>query len=769
MANTRFDLHHAVLDAMAAAGCAPMKPEAIVFDGRLHRYDVAGDRRGRQNGWFVLHDTIIPFGAFGSWKTGVTQGWSGGDVEALPPEQRERQRRQMAEIAAQRAAEERRRQAQARERAERLWARANPTVSDRHPYLRNKQVPALGLRQLRELLLVPVHDGDGTLRSLEFLNPEGGKKFLKGGAVTEGRHWLGDPRGARTLLICEGYATGASLHQACGLPVAVAFSRGNVFPVAKDLHHRFPGVALVIAGDDDRYTPGNPGRRDAEEAARWVAGTAIFPDFTGLETARQPTDFNDVHLLGGLDHLKRQLETLLAAVPLAEVPRAEPSTRPADLGRRAEARAVPVLEMAAPRRRQKPRGDGGRPNPYQEVTDRIIEMIETGTAPWQRPWDRPRHLGVPAFPVNAATGNAYRGINVLLLGGDPRLADDPRWCGYQQAQARGWHVQAGARGTPIYFFKRIEVADGSEADEELRVDADDSSLRRTIPLLCRHTVFHASQIEGIPSLEAVYGSMAGLLDHVWDTEERLERLLRGSGARFVHAGTRAYYDPLEDTITLPPRARFRDAAAFFGVAFHELGHWTGHATRLNRPLTGQRDSPAYAREELRAELASAFLGAELGIAHDLEPHAAYLDGYLELLRNDNREIFRAARDAQGIAELILDRHPTWRLQDGVCVARTEPVPDDEADAHRHPVIAAPTATDTPTAPSLAAPYRWAFAAVRDSDAIPADSPLGRLSRRVDDALPLSAPLRAAAVPVLAPTSAPSRRPDEPSMGAGPRP
>jgi putative DNA primase/helicase len=193
MASIRFDLYHAVLDAMAAAGCAPHDPKVLVFDGRLHRYDVEGDRRGRQNGWFVLHDTILPFGSFGSWKTGVTQGWSGGDVEALPPEQRERQRRQMAEIAAQRAAEERKRQAQARERAERLWARASPTVSDRHPYLRNKQVPAIGLRQLRELLLVPVRDGDGTLRSLEFLNPEGGKKFLKGG-----RRYGGSPLARRS-------------------------------------------------------------------------------------------------------------------------------------------------------------------------------------------------------------------------------------------------------------------------------------------------------------------------------------------------------------------------------------------------------------------------------------------------------------------------------------------------------------------------------------------------------------------------------------------
>ncbi len=792
MASTRFDLHHAVLDAMAAAGCAPRDPKVLVFDGRLHRFDVEGDRRGRQNGWFVLHDTILPFGSFGSWKTGVIQGWSGGDVEALPPEQRERLRRQRAEIAAQRAAEERRRQAQARERAERLWARASPTVSDRHPYLRNKQVPAIGLRQLRDLLLVPVRDGDGTLLSLEFLNPEGDKKYLKGGAVTGGHHWLGDPRGARTLLICEGYATGASLHQACGWPVAVAFSRGNLFPVAKDLHRRFPDVALVIAGDDDRHTSGNPGRRDAEAAAHWVGGTAIFPDFTGLETADRPTDFNDVHVLGGLAQLRRQLRTPLAVIPpdgVARPDRPEPPepTPPERNPMPFEEDAVPVLAMAA-RRRKTPHGHGGRPNPYQEVTDRIIEMIETGTAPWQRPWDRPRHPNVPVWPINAATGQTYRGINVLLLGHDPRMADDPRWCGYQQAQARGWQVQAGARSTTIYFFKRIEVADGSEADEEPRVDADDSSSRRTIPLLRRHTVFHASQIEGIPSLEAVYGTAAGLPDHVWDAEERLERLLQGTGARFVHEGARAYYDFLEDTITLPPRARFRDAAAFFGVAFHELGHWTGHETRLNRPLTGQRDAPAYAREELRAELASAFLGAELGIVHDLEPHAAYLDGYLELLRNDNREIFRAARDAQGIAELILDRHPIWRLQDGICVARTEPVPDDEADtdpptvteSSGDTVTEAPITTDrsptpatndpaarpdTSAAPPLAAPYRWAFAALHEGDPIPADSPLGRLSRRVDDALPLATPPRAAAV--LA--TAPPRRFEGPPTGAGPQP
>ena len=777
MAHTRFDLHHAVLEAMAAVGCAPSDPQVLVFDGRLHRYDIEGDRHGRQNGWFVLHETRIPFGSFGSWKLGVTQRWSNADVETLSPAQRRQQQRQQAQIAAQHAAETRKRHAQARERAERLWARASSIVSDQHPYLRNKQVRAFGLRQMRDLLLIPVRDGDGTLLSLEFLSSEGGKKYLRGGAILGGHHWLGDPRNAQVVLICEGYATGASLHQAGGLPVAVAFSRGNLFPVAKDLHRRYPDVALVIAGDDDRSTPGNPGRRDAEDTARWVSGTAIFPDFTDLETADLPTDFNDLHILGGLEHLQRQLETQLAAVSLAEAP---PPTRPPDLGRRVEMSAAPVLEMAVPQRRKSSHG-GGRPNLYQEVTDQIIAMIETGTAPWQRPWDRPRHPAVPAFPINAATGKPYRGINVLLLGQDPRMADDPRWCGYQQAKAHGWQVQAGARGATIYFFKRLEVADGGDGDEESRVGADDaagSSAWRTIPLLRRHTVFHASQIEGIPSLEEIYGA-AEYLDHVWDTEERLERLLYGTGARFVHEGTRSNYDVLEDRIRLPPRVRFRDAAAFFGVAFHELGHWTGHPSRLNRPFSEQRDSPVYAREELRAELASAFLGAELGITHDLERHAAYLNGYLELLRNDNREIFRAARDAQSIAELILDRHPTWRLQDGVCVARTEPLPEDEADAHRHSVTEGPTATDripTPTTddsaayldttpPPLAAPYRWAFAAFHESDAIPADSPLGRLSRRVDDALPLSAPPHATTVPASPPT--PSYRPDGSLVAACP--
>ena len=771
-----------VLAAMRAAGCEPADPGVIAFDGRLHRYDVAGDPRGRKNGWFVLFDGPAPAGSFGSWKTEVTQTWRATAPDALTSEQRRRERERIEAAQAQRWAEQQRRQARARERAAALWQRARPAVDARHPYLLKKQVPAIGLRQWGDWLVAPVRDGDGALLSLEFLNPEGGKKFLKEGAVEGGHHWLGDPAGARTILVCEGYATGASLRRACGLPVAIAFSGGNLFPVARDLHRRYPEAALVIAGDDDRYTTGNPGRRHAEEAARWVNGAAILPDFAGLDPSRRPTDFNDVQVLGGLAHLKRQLETRLAAVLPAE------AARPVAAMAVLEELAAPAA-MGAPARRRKPhRGAGGRPNLYQEVTDRIVEMIEAGTAPWQRPWDRARHPGAPAFPVNAATGKTYRGVNVLLLGADPRTADDPRWCGYEQAKARGWQVRAGARGATIYFFKRLELPEAGEADAEPPLDEDGRPLGRTVPLLRRHTVFHASQIEGIPSLDAAYGPAGAGPDHVWAAEDRLERLLHRSGARIVHGGDGAYYHPVEDFIALPPRQRFPSAAAFFGVAFHELGHWTGHETRLNRPFAARRDAPEYAREELRAELASAFLGAELGIRHDLEQHATYLDRYLEPAagrpprnlpggagrpghrrsdpgpasdlateRRRLRAAHRAAGRGLGRSGDGGRRDPGGRAAHRNGRTRRDRQPRPEApEPHR--------AASPAVAAALPAPYRWAFAALADPEADPGDDPLDGLARRIDAALPLAEVPRAGDA-----AERPPVRPDPRALGAAHHP
>ena len=814
MADGPTEHHRAVLDAMRRAACAPADPAVIVFDGRLHRFRVEGDHRGSRNGWLVLHDDGLPAGVFGSWRTGQPHRWRAEGGEALTPEQRRREERRIKEARAQRAVEERSRREQARVRAGSLWAQARPAEDD-HPYLREKQAPALGLRQMKDRLVAPVRDLDGALHSLAFINPEGEKRFLTDGAVEGHCHVLGDLYHAHAMLLCEGYATGASLHQASGWPVVVCFNRANLLPVARAVHRRYPDAALVIAGDDDRYTPGNPGRRDAEEAAEEVGGSVILPDFAGLDTAKKPTDFNDLQVLGGLPRLKASLQRRLADVWPDSARSPETPARPVEPGRRA-GRGLdgettepegehdmdndlnpmpipPVLAMAAPARRKAPLG--AHSNLYQEVTDRIVEMIESGTAPWRRPWDRPRHPGAPTRPVNAATGKFYNGINVLLLHAHLMTLDDPRWCGYEQAKARGWQVKAGARGASIYFFKRLEIDAARDPDGEPLLDEDGAPLKRSLPLLRRHTVFHASQIEGMPSLEEAYGPVDAWPDHRWDAEDRLEALLHRSGAHLVHEGSIAYYHPREDRIVLPPCERFPDPAAYYGVAFHELGHWTGHATRLNRPLVTRRDSPEYAREELRAELASAFLGAELGIRHDLESHAAYLDAYLDLLRQDHREIFRAARDAQGIADLILDRHPIWQLQQGACVARTDPLPDETpipvgAVHSTHDEENAPAADAIPrtprlesadpvqersgaaeTAPPLAPPFRWAAAALRELEQSGADGgALGRLARRIDAALPM----RAAPVPTRPAASAPpgaaapvsrGRRPSAAAPGA----
>ncbi|HRY16432.1 MAG TPA: zincin-like metallopeptidase domain-containing protein, partial [Candidatus Competibacteraceae bacterium] len=549
-----------------------------------------------------------------------------------------------------------------------------------------------------------------------------------------------------------------SLHRASGALVVVCFHAGNLPTVAMRLRQRHRTATLVIAGDDDRYTPHNPGRAAAAQAAQAVNGVVLFPDFTGLDVQSRPTDFNDVQVLGGMAALKAQIQNAVTTLLVPSPPRSSDTLG----GESPSPNAVrEVNEMAATRRRRTPTGGPREPRPgrggglsrnhYQEVTDRIIAMIENGAAPWRQPWDRPRAPHVPALPLNAVTGKAYQGINILLLQATGLSFFDPRWCGYEQAKTRGWQVRAGEQGATIYFFKRLEIHDPNDAEAEPLLDEDGRPRRKTIPLLRAHTVFHASQIEGIPTLEEAYGTPATEEVHpTWDREAHLEAILRRSGARIVHTGSLAFYRPAEDAIYLPPLARFPSSGHYYGVAYHELGHWTGHPERLNRPFCFHRDAPEYAREELRAELASAFLGAELGIQYDLESHAAYLDHYLDLLRRDHREIFRAARDAQGIADLVLDRHPTWQLRQGVCVPRTDPLPDEESTLNpivipaTHPALSSENPGSDPEAsgeqgasvPVLPNPYQWAALALQAWEATEEDhSALGRLSRYIDTVWP----------------------------------
>lgn len=267
-----------MLQAISARGLEPAKRLELVADGRLHRYRIQGDKAGSQNGWYVLHEHPIPAGAFGSWKTGESHTWRSERAKPPTPQEREQLRRHMQAAQAAREAAQAAVQAQAREKAARLWDRAKP-ATNAHPYLQRKRVPAIGLRLLRDMLLIAARDAAGTLHTLQFIGPDGAKRFLTGGRIAGCYFAMGRP--VDTLLLCEGYATGATLHQATGHAVAVAFNCGNLPTVARALRAKFPALRIAVCADDDARTPGNPGLTRAQEAARAVGGVVVAPRFAG--------------------------------------------------------------------------------------------------------------------------------------------------------------------------------------------------------------------------------------------------------------------------------------------------------------------------------------------------------------------------------------------------------------------------------------------------------------------------------------------------------
>ena len=269
----------AMLDAMRLAGLQPARDLCLRPDGRLVRYRVEGDKPGSQNGWAVLHDGAIQSGAFGSWKTGATHGWRQASARHLSAAERQALRQQQAAAQQARAAELRQVHAQAAQRAERLWQRARP-ATDTHPYLIRKGVRAIGLRQLRDMLVIPARDTSGQLSTLQFIGTDGAKRFLAGGAITSRYFAMGRP--ADCLLIAEGYATAATIFAATGQATAAAFNCGNMLPVAQALRRKFPDMRLVICADNDAGTPGNPGLTQARAAARAVGADVVAPDFSGV-------------------------------------------------------------------------------------------------------------------------------------------------------------------------------------------------------------------------------------------------------------------------------------------------------------------------------------------------------------------------------------------------------------------------------------------------------------------------------------------------------
>lgn len=267
-----------LLDAMRAEGLGPLKDIDLTPDGKLRRYRVEGDKAGSSNGWYVLHAHPILAGAFGSWKTGESHNWR--EVRDRPPthQEREQLRKAMQSVQVARVIEQAAVHEQARIKAERLWRCARPATNI-HPYLQQKRIAAVGIRRLRDMLLIPARDPAGVLHTLQFIGADGAKRFLTGGRIAGCYFAMGHPVDA--LLLCEGYATGVTLHQATGQAVAVAFNCGNLTAVARGLRAKFPALRITVCADNDVGTPGNPGLTKATEAARAVGGFVAVPRFEG--------------------------------------------------------------------------------------------------------------------------------------------------------------------------------------------------------------------------------------------------------------------------------------------------------------------------------------------------------------------------------------------------------------------------------------------------------------------------------------------------------
>lgn len=288
---------------------------------------------------------------------------------------------------------------------------------------------------------------------------------------------------------------------------------------------------------------------------------------------------------------------------------------------------------------------------HVEVAEKMIEALKAGTAPWQKPWNS---KGLPAFqlPYNAISGNRYQGINTLSLILSGR--NDPRWMTYKQADDNDWQVKKGSKSTAIQYIKLYEQR--TKRDEHGKVVNDDKgkpvkiTVKLNRPIITSFAVFNAEQVNGIPELVMPNISTLG-----WQPLERAETLIKSSGADIQHsAGNRAYYSPFKDNITLPLKQQFDEPGKYYATALHELGHWTGHQSRLDRELLNSFGTQEYAREELRVEIASLLIGDELRIGHDPGQHTAYVDSWISILQDHPFEIHSAAADAEKIYTYLLD-------------------------------------------------------------------------------------------------------------------
>ena len=281
--------------AMAAYDLAPLE---IIADGQRYRFDAPDDKKGKKSAWYILHSDGVPAGAFGNWKTDLSEKWCGKSDQVLTPAERAEYRARIDK--AKQDAEFTRLQLEAEAAAvcAKVLASARDATDD-NPYCVRKGIKPYGLKEFKDkrTLIVPIRDAGGAVTSAQFIYEDGTKRLKSHGKV-KGCYYSFGGKPVDTLLICEGFATGASLYAVTGYPVAVAFNAGNLEPVARVLRGKLPGIRIIVCADDDRFKDsGNTGLICATAAAAAVGGWLAVPVFQSDEG--QPTDFNDLHTREG--------------------------------------------------------------------------------------------------------------------------------------------------------------------------------------------------------------------------------------------------------------------------------------------------------------------------------------------------------------------------------------------------------------------------------------------------------------------------------------
>ena len=293
-------------------------------------------------------------------------------------------------------------------------------------------------------------------------------------------------------------------------------------------------------------------------------------------------------------------------------------------------------------KRRRPCDTEPRASLYDEVTARIIAQLEAGCFPWVQPWSAA--AAVPGLPRNAITGRTYSGVNILILWGAVIQGAYPSqdWLTFRQALAAGGCVRKGEKGQTIFY------ADSFTPEAEAVRAGQSGDDPKAVRFLKRFVVFNAAQCESLP--KRLTADPTPLPER--EQHNAAEALITATGADFRIGGARAFYNVGDDYVRVPPQPAFTQQIDYYRTALHELGHWTGHAKRLGRDQSGCFGTALYAREELCAELASAFLCATLGIVPTVR-HADYLASWLAVLRADSRAIFKAASQASKAADYLL--------------------------------------------------------------------------------------------------------------------